>query len=125
MVKGRLKTTKLLLILAVFIAIWNIWGYSLTGISNVPTFSYTALILFWVYSLRDEIPDTYARRLMGLGGYLLTLLFILRFIKYNLVRVHTFPHRLMWYGYYIPLLITPLLSFMISLSIGSRERLKH
>ena len=125
MVKGRLKATNILLILAVFGAIWNIWGYPLTGIHNVTTYSNTVLILFWVYSLRDEIPDTYVRRLMSLGGYLLTLLFILRYIKYNLVRIHTFPHRLMWYGYYIPLLITPLLSFMLSLSIGNRDRLKH
>ena len=125
MVKGRLKTTTILLILAVFSAIWGIWGYSLTGIHNVTTYSYTALILFWVYSLKDEIPDTYVRRIMSLGGYLLTLLFVLRYIKYNLVRIHTFPHRLMWYGYYIPLLVTPLLSFMLSLSIGNRDRLKH
>ena len=85
MVKGRLKATNILLILAVFGAIWNIWGYPLTGIHNVTTYSNTVLILFWVYSLRDEIPDTYVRRLMSLGGYLLTLLFILRYIKLDLV----------------------------------------
>ncbi len=125
MVKGRLKTTNILLILTVFSAIWGIWGYTLTGIHNVTTYSYTALTLFWVYSLRDEIPDPYVRKLMSLGGYILTLLFIFRYIKYNVVRIHTFPHRLMWYGYYIPLLVTPLLSLMLSLSIGNRDRSKH
>ena len=123
MVKGRLKTERILIVWAVITAIWGHISY-LTNIHNLTTYSYTALILFWVFSLKKEIPDTYVRRLMSLGGYLLTLLFILRFIKYNLVTKYTFPHRLMWYGYYIPVLITLLLSFIISLSIGNKDRQK-
>ena len=29
--------------------------------------------------------------------------------------------RLMWYGYYIPIIITPLLSLIVSLSIGGKS----
>ena len=124
MVKGRLKTDRVLLIWAVLTALWGGYFCYFFNIYNLTTYSYTALILFWVWSLKDEIPDTYIRRLMSLGGYLLTLLFILRFIKYNLVTPHTFPYRLMWYGYYIPILITPLLSLMISLAIGNKGNKK-
>ena len=90
MVKGRLKTERILIVWAVITAIWGHISY-LTNIHNLTTYSYTALILFWVFSLKKEIPDTYVRRLMSLGGYLLTLLYILRFIKYNLVTKYTFP----------------------------------
>ena len=62
---------------------------------------------------------------MSLGGGLLTLLFIFRFIRWNIFTGHTFYNRLMWYGYYIPILITPLLSLMISLAIGGKFREKR
>ncbi len=120
MIKGRLKTERILIIWAVLTALLAYSSYY-TGIHHVSTFSYTALALFWAHSLKGEITDTYIRRNMSLGGVLLTLLFMLRFIKYTLVPKFTFPHRLIWYGYYIPILITPLLSLMISLDIGGKQ----
>ena len=124
MVKGRLKTDRILITWAILTALWNYLS-NYTNIHNLTTYSYTALALFWVYSLKDEIPNVYMRRNMSLGGIFLTLLFIFRFIKYNLVTPNTFPHRLMWYGYYIPILITPLLSLMISLDICSKNHKQY
>ena len=125
MVKGRIKTECIILIWLVLTALWGGFFVHLFHINDLTTYSYTALALFWVYSLKDEIPNTYIRRNMSLSGLLLTLLFIFRFIKYHLVTPNTFPHRLMWYGYYIPILITPLLSLMISLAIGGRDMKKY
>ena len=62
---------------------------------------------------------------MSLGGYLLTLLFIFRYIKWNFVTPNTFPHRLMWYGYYIPMLLVPALFLMSSLSLRNLTGEKH
>ena len=124
MVKGRAKTDRILLLWGVLTFLWNHLSYYL-HISYIETISYTALILFWVYSLKDELPDAYIRRTMRLGGLLLTLLFLFRFIRYNLVAAYSFSDHLMRYGYYIPTIITPLLSLMISLAIGGGNREKR
>ena len=121
MAKGRIKTSRIFLIWAVLSALCNHAAYYL-HIKYVSTISYCLLIVFWILSLKDEIADSYIKKLLQSGGMWMLSLFVFRQIRYDFVMPYTFPHRLMWYCYYLPILITPLLSLMISLSIDNKDR---
>ena len=121
MVKGRIKTSRIFLIWAVLTALCNHAAYYL-HIRYVSTISYCLLIVFWILSLKDEIADSYIKKLLQSGGMWMLSLFVFRQIRYDFVTPYTFPHRFLWYCYYLPILITPLLSLMISLSIDNKDR---
>ncbi len=92
------------------------------NLGNLSSLLYGSLILFWIFSLNNEIPDIYILRRLQLGGVLAFLLFVLRVIRWNFADTGTSFNRLMWYMYYIPILFIPLISLNIGLSIGSRDK---
>ena len=83
---------------------------SVFHISHVTTFSYVTLSLFWAISLEREIVDPYMKRTLQTGGVMVFILFALRFVRYNFVESYTFMDHFLWYAYYIPIIMLPLLS---------------
>lgn len=124
MVENRLKTDRILLCWLLLTAIWNIVS-QLVGSSYLCSVSYILFILYWMWSLRDEIRDKYVKIRLELGGALLVLLFVLRILRWAAFPSESLGSRLCWYAYYIAILITPLLSLSLSLTIGRHDMRKH
>ncbi|MCR5179126.1 MAG: hypothetical protein K6C95_09130 [Lachnospiraceae bacterium] len=120
MVKGRLKTSCIVLVWFALTAIWNLVAV-FTDIHHVTSFSYMALALFWAWSLRKEIVEPYIRRCLQTGGVMIFLLFALRFIRYSLKIPYEVVYRMLWYAYYIPIITLPMLSFGASIYIGGTD----
>ena len=119
MVKKHLKISKTILIWFILTAVWNIAApyvvFPVVGrISNISSYSYSLLILFWAFSLKKEIPDPFVLLRLRLGGFLLVLLFVSRFIRWNFSDGLPVFDRLCWYTYYIPNIIVPVLSLSIA-----------
>ena len=123
MVKNRLKTDRILLIWLALTATWNIVNQSL-NLFPFSTYSYIALILFWMWTLKDEITDVYIRRRLICGGILFVFLFILRILRWEVLSDGTYADRFCWYLYYIPTIVTPLISLYLSIYIGDKDRTK-
>lgn len=121
MLKKRLKTDIIILIWLLLTSVWNIFIIPLTHIGNVTTYSYVGLIIFWMLTLKREILDPYVQRRLQLSGFLFLLLFIFRFIRYNLAPDGSALDYYMWYCYYIPIIVTPLISLTLSLQIGKKN----
>ena len=120
MVKGRLKISRLIAVWFILTAVSNIL-LQYVHVNHTTTISYTALTLFWIVSIGWEIVEPHIRRSLRLGGVMVFMLFVLRFIKYNLVEAYTLEYRLLWYAYYIPIITLPLLSFAASINIGKKD----
>lgn len=123
MVKNRLKTDRILLIWLALTATWNIVNQSVKFFP-FSTYSYIALILFWMWTLKDEITDVYIRRRLICGGILFVFLFILRILRWEVLSDGTYADRFCWYLYYIPTIVTPLISLYLSIYIGDKDRTK-
>ena len=120
MVKGRIKTSIILAIWFVLTAIWSIVAV-FTDIHHVSSFSYMALALFWTISLGREITEPFIKRCLQTGGVMLFLLFLLRFLRYLDMNVPVID-RMLWYAYYVPFLLLPMLSFEASIHIGGADQ---
>ncbi len=120
MVKKRLKTDYLILGWILLTATWNILS-TVIGINGITTYLYIGLVVFWMVSVYEEIPDRFVRFRMELGGVMLILLFVVRVIRWDYAESGSFLDRFCWYLYYIPLLVTPVLSLAISLHIGKKN----
>ncbi|MCR5674818.1 MAG: hypothetical protein K6G16_03835 [Lachnospiraceae bacterium] len=123
MARGRIKTDRMLLLWFAATVVWNMLSQIL-HISWLATISYMLLCVFWLWSLRREIPDRRIRYRLDAGGILLILLFVLRTLRYALPLDPAWDH-LCWYAYYIPILGTPLLSLSLSLMIADRRPERH
>lgn len=120
MVKARLKTSRILLLGLLFTVSWNILS-AFFPVKGLTTYFYTALLIFWMCSLPREIADRYALSHLEIGGAALILLFVLRYLRWNVVPEQSIYDRLCWYGYYLPTTVIPLLSLAVVLHIGSRS----
>ncbi len=82
---------------------------------------YTVLLVLWMVSVNRRIMQNNLRiYLMALGINML-LWITIRVIKYYSFRFIALPDRLLWYAYYIPLTLIPLLFFFIALSVDKDE----
>ena len=124
MIKARLKTDYLIMA-GIFLGfLSNLIEHENSITANLSTYIWTAVVLFWMYSFHMDITDTKTRRILHAGGWLLILLFILRFARYNFAAPGTAMSRLFWYSYYIPICIIPLLSLVLSLHLKGNGGVK-
>ncbi|MGP1441686.1 MAG: histidine kinase N-terminal 7TM domain-containing protein [Anaerovoracaceae bacterium] len=80
------------------------------------------LILIWMISVRWRIVKTYARRAMIVMGFFLLMWFLLRFARYRAFFAEPDIRRYIWYCYYIPQIIVPLIAFLAALHMGKTDR---
>lgn len=120
MVSARIRTARIILIWLILTETWSIVS-NLVPIRNLSTISYIALLMFWIFSLRDEIPDSYIRRRLIAGAVTLIILMVVRYVRYNISVTGSDLYRYLRYAYYLPSILTAYLSISITLYIGSRE----
>lgn len=85
---------------------------------------YIFLFAAWAVLLNRRIIQVQLRRYMiGIAGSM-AFWFLLRTLKYHIIVDGSFPdmRRLIWYAYYIPMLMLPMLALFAAVSLGKPER---
>lgn len=80
---------------------------------------YVVLIGAWGWSIHARIIQTQVRRYLLAVAGLMMLWLILRTVKYSLDNIDA--ERLLWYSYYLPMLLVPMLAVLVVLSLGRPE----
>ncbi|MBQ3880749.1 MAG: hypothetical protein II727_10615 [Oscillospiraceae bacterium] len=88
--------------------------------------AYTLIFLsaafFWLHSIRRQFIPGKMRTMLTVSAGLVILLFLLRYIRYDLADKESALSRMLWYAYYIPFIVLPLLIFLSTLYIGKTDR---
>lgn len=100
-----------------------IYKYAPLFMGLLRSFIYVGLFMLWGYSLRKRIIQTQARRYLMAIASLIVFWFLVRTVKYHFVSEAVLPTfvRYLWYLFYLPMLMIPLLAIFVSLSIGKPE----
>ena len=110
----------------VFLAAFFVLGIIANVTWNEPlsftgTMVFSALFIMWSVSVRSRVIHVRERRYFTLLGSFMLLWMIERAVKYSFFLQNEWLERHLWYGYYIPILLMPLISLMIALSIGKTD----
>ena len=82
---------------------------------------YIFLYAIWGVSVQLRISQTQARFFLQLIASLLIFWILLRGMKYYIFAEGSHICRYLWYLYYVPMLLIPLLSFFVGLSLGKPD----
>ena len=108
-----------LIVCAILARVVSRYGYHMVTLGIVRAAIYVGLLTAWGVSLRMRIIQTQVRRYLTAVAGLMMLWLILRTVKYSLE--HMDAERLLWYGYYLPMLFIPVLAVLVALSLGQPE----
>ncbi|MBQ7565764.1 MAG: hypothetical protein IJT18_01470 [Oscillospiraceae bacterium] len=84
-------------------------------------FLYLGLFAVWGVSVRRRVVQAQVRRYLTAVALLMILWLTIREFKWHLI-VDPTAIRWLWYAYYIPMLLIPLLSLLVSMSLGRPEQ---
>ena len=92
--------------------------YFLESLANfVRIFLYLGLFAVWGVSIRRRVMQTQAKRYMVSVAALMVLWLTVREFRWHLV-LNADARRWLWYLYYVPILLIPLLALLVSMSLG-------
>ncbi|MBQ9228145.1 MAG: hypothetical protein IJ168_04860 [Eubacterium sp.] len=91
------------------------------GSQALSSLLYILLFTVWMFSIRRRFIQHEVRRNMTFFAVLMIVWTLLRAIKYELTLKNTFIDRQLWYWYYVPLLLMPLIMFLSVLYLGKSE----
>ena len=83
----------------------------------IRTFLYIGLLICWGSSVEKRLSQIQARHLLSVVCLLMIVWMLIREFKFRFVSDPELI-RYLWYSYYIPLVLIPLLAFYLSLSLG-------
>ena len=112
------RPTRVLLIAGLVVYAVYLAGYFWSPISDLATVGWCAIVLAWIFRVRYYIVEKHICRHLVSGGVMLLLLFAFRILRYRTSSVFPTFGRYMWYGYYIPFIILPVLGLFMALCIG-------
>ncbi len=79
------------------------------------------VIIFWGISINRRIMNRSIRRYLLIVAFSATILLLQKSIKWSAFLMLDLEGRLMWYMFYIPMIVTPLMGLFIALSINKDE----
>ena len=82
---------------------------------------YIGMLAAWALSVRRRMMHSHIRGYLLATAGLMLLWIFLRTIKHRPFDSIDFAARWLWYGYYIPMILIPLLSFFAALCLGKPE----
>ena len=85
------------------------------------TFLYIGLYTVWLFSLRRRVVQLHARTLLMLIASLMSFWLVLREIRFSFIHSAALL-RVLWYAYYVPMLLIPLLALYTALYSGMDEQ---
>ena len=89
------------------------------AVSHLRSGIYVFLFSAWCYSIWMRIVQTQVRRYLLAISVLMVLWILLRSIKFSIDNMDA--ERWLWYFYYLPMLLIPMLSVFVSWSLGKGE----
>ncbi|MCR5332351.1 MAG: hypothetical protein K6E62_14390 [Lachnospiraceae bacterium] len=116
------KSTKTLLIAAIAAAVINMIPYGLLPAKYLGTIMWCAVTVAWIGRVNYSIVQNNLRRYLSAGGVMLILLFLMRICRYNLIDDFPTIGRYLWYAYYVPFIVLPLIALLMALCIGRSEK---
>ena len=116
---GVMLLVAALIVCAILARVASRYGYYMTLLGIVRAVIYIGLLSAWGISVRTRIVQTQVRRYLLAAAGLMLLWLLLRTVKYSLNS--TDAERLLWYGYYLPMLFIPVLAVLVALSLGRPE----
>lgn len=116
---GVVLLVAVLMICAVCARVAARYGYYAEVLSIVRALIYIGLLAAWGISVQTRIIQAQVRRYLLVIAGLMLLWLTLRTVKYN--TYHMTAERLLWYGYYLPMLFIPVLAVLVALSLGKPE----
>ena len=90
-----------------------------SAVNHLRSGIYVFLFSAWCYSIWMRIVQTQVRRYLLAISVLMVLWILLRSIKFSIDNMDA--ERWLWYFYYFPMLLIPMLSVFVSLSLGKGE----
>lgn len=87
------------------------------------TFLYSGVIIIWIISLSRRIINKKVRKYLLNIGLLMLFWYYLHFLKFEYFTENILIERILWYAYYIPITLLPLMSFFAAIHIGKHEGL--
>ncbi|MBE6819264.1 MAG: hypothetical protein E7517_08940 [Ruminococcaceae bacterium] len=110
----------------VFLAAFFVLGSIANVTWNEPlsftgTMVFSSLFIMWSVSVRSRVIHVRERRYFTLLGGFMLLWMVERAVKYSFFLQNEWLERHLWYGYYIPILLMPLISLMLAMSIGKTD----
>ncbi len=113
------RPTRVLLIAALVVYAVNLASnIFLPESSYAGTVGWCAIALAWIFRVRFYIVEKHICRHLVSGGVMLLLLFAFRLLRFRTNGLYPAFGRYMWYCYYIPFIILPVLGLFMSLCIG-------
>jgi len=117
----------ILVIALIFTAIvCRIIGYETNAffsrmLNFVRTFIYIGLIASWGVSVNRRVVQSQIRLILNWVSVIMVLWLTVREFKFRFISDPTVI-RYLWYSYYIPIIIIPVLALFVSLSLGKSEK---
>lgn len=93
------------------------WDYT----SCIAQIYYGSLVLIWGVTIKYRIVNKRVRELMLLTAALFMLAVFLQMCRYRIFGLFSTAGRYFWYGYYIPLVLVPLLFLFVVLHLHLQE----
>ena len=85
---------------------------------NVTSVLYCAIAIAWIITVERRVPFSFIKGYLVLGGVCVTMLFILRVMKWDIFAHIVTLNRLIWYFYYVPVTAITLFTLLLSLRVG-------
>ena len=81
-------------------------------LSQIPAILYCTLFIAWGLMVRRRIINVRIRKRLLLASSFMVMLFVLRVSRFNFFDEVPAASEILWYSYYIPMTVIPLLGFM-------------
>ncbi|MBR1854756.1 MAG: hypothetical protein IJ794_16700 [Lachnospiraceae bacterium] len=104
-----------------FTVVLHMFTPSVFPARNISSHAYCAIIIAWMLTIRRRITQKRTRLYLMVGGLALLLLFLLRLMRWCYFAEAAVLERSLWYAYYIPFTLIPMLSLFLALGIGHEE----
>ena len=82
---------------------------------------YGGILIAWLLTIKRRIIATRIRRLLMSGGIFILALFFLHVARIEVAEWSPLVSRYLWYAYYIPFTLVPLVFFSVAYFIGEKE----
>ena len=120
-IKWRNRITDFVFLFAFFVVgsiantTWN------EPLSFTSTMVFSALCIMWTVSIQSRITKRREKRYFTMLGAFMLLFMMERVIKFSRFLFVPSIERHLWYSYYIPIILMPLISLLISLCLGKAD----